>query len=150
MTKPKPMETSRVSREDLPTVLVVDDDAEILSALKRAFRDEPYEILATEDPFRALGWIQSRRVDVVIADEFMPAMRGTELLEAARRHSPRSASVVLTGYPNTTVASRAHQQRVDLLLSKPWEDELLRKSVRLLLSSRRDRPLAGRTAGGKS
>jgi len=119
-----------------PTVLVVDDDVQILSALKRVFRDEPYELLTTQDPYEAWTWIKTRPVDVVIADEFMPAMSGTELLEATRRHSPASARVVLTGYPNTTVAGRALQQGVDLFLVKPWEDENVRASVKKVLESR--------------
>ena len=62
------------------------------------------------------------------------------LLEAARRESPGSARVVLTGYPSTTVASRAFQQDVDLMLLKPWKDEVLRESVRKLLADRVGHP----------
>jgi len=125
------------------TVLVVDDDGEILTALGRVFRDEPYRVLSTSDPFEAWSWIRTRPVDLVIADEFMPGVLGTELLEAARRYSPRSARAVLTGHPNTTVASRAMQQNVDLVVLKPWDDEALRSSVRKILAGREERPAAG-------
>ena len=118
------------------TVVVVDDDAQILSAMKRIFRDEPYELLTTQDPYEAWTWIKTRPVDVVIADEFMPAMSGTELLDATRRQSPASARVVITGYPNTTVADRALQQGVHLFLVKPWEDQAIRDSVKKVLVAR--------------
>ncbi len=118
------------------TVVVVDDDIQILSALRRVFRDEPYELLTTQDPYEAWTWIKTRPVDVVIADEFMPAMSGTELLEATRRQSPGSARVVLTGYPNATGAARALEQGVDLFLVKPWEDDAFRESVKEVLRAR--------------
>jgi DNA-binding NtrC family response regulator len=120
------------AKEARPTVLVVDDDANILSALVRALRNEPYEVLTTADPFQAVEWMKSRPVDVVIADEFMPAMRGTELLEAAARFAPRSAKIVLTGYPAALVGA-------NLIIPKPWEDQLLRRSLRLLLDAARAR-----------
>ena len=104
------------------------------------FRDEPFRVLTTSDPFEAWSWIRTRPVDLIIADEFMPGVLGTELLQAARHHAPRSALAVLTGHPDTTVASRAFQQNVDLILLKPWDDDALRSSVRKLLTHRDERP----------
>lgn len=125
-----------------PTVVVVDDDEQILRALRRALRSEPYEVLTTQDPFEAWSWIKSRPVDLLIIDEFMPAMQGTELLEAARRHSLDSASIVITGHPNMRLAARAMTLGVDMMVMKPWEDERLRESVRKLIHARPD-PLEG-------
>ena len=120
----------------LPTVLLVDDDLQTLSSLRRALRNEPYEVLCTDDPFEALEWIKSGDIHLVITDEFMPAMLGTELLEAVRVHSPESATVLLTGYPSPSVTYRSFQQRVDLLLIKPWDDQELREAARRLLPDR--------------
>ena len=119
-----------------PTVLVVDDDQRVLSALQRTFRTEPYELLTTDDPFTALEWIKGRDIDLVISDEFMPAMLGTELMEAAHIHSPETAMVLLTGYPDMSVSTRSFQQRVDLLIVKPWNDQELRNQARRLLRDR--------------
>jgi DNA-binding response OmpR family regulator len=119
---------------DLPTVIVVDDDEATLAALRRTFRNEPYQVLTTQDPFEAWSWIRSRAVALVIADEFMPGMLGTELLRAARRQSPSSAQAVLTGHPGTLAGSRAFEQGVDLFILKPWQDDALRASVRQLVS----------------
>jgi len=119
-----------------PTVLVVDDDPQALTALQRTFRTEPYELLTTDDPLTALDWIKGRDIDLVITDEFMPGMLGTELMEAARIHSPDTAMVLLTGYPNMSVSYRSFQQRVDLLIVKPWDDQELRNQTRRLLEDR--------------
>ena len=123
----------------LATLIVVDDEQETLAAIKRVFRSEPYDVLLTDDPFEALACIKSRPIEVVIADEFMPAMLGTDLLQAARRHSPRSALIVLTGYPQSRDSIQAYQRTVDLVLTKPWEDDHLRSSVRSLLEVRKGR-----------
>lgn len=122
------------------TVIVVDDNIDILSAVKRVFRNEPYDVLVTDDPFEALARVKSRPIEVVIADEFMPGMFGTDLLEAARRQSPERALIVLTGYPRSRDSSLAAQGKIDLVLTKPWEDEHPRSSVRRLLETRRGRP----------
>jgi response regulator RpfG family c-di-GMP phosphodiesterase len=119
-----------------PTVLVVDDDRQALAALQRTFRNEPFELILTDDPFNALDWIKGRDIDLVISDEFMPSMLGTELMEAARIHSPDTAMVLLTGYPNMAVSYRGFQQRVDLLIVKPWNEGELRKQARRLLAER--------------
>lgn len=116
-----------------PTVLVVDDDRESLSALRRALRSDAYNILSTDDPFQALDWVKSAPIDLVITDEFMPVMLGTELLEAVRRTSPDTSTVLLTAYPKPAVMFRGFQQRVDLMLAKPWEDAALRQSALRLL-----------------
>jgi CheY-like chemotaxis protein len=115
------------------TVLVVDDDPQALAALQRTFRGEPYETLFTGDPFQALEWVKQRDVHLVITDEFMPGMMGTELLEAVRHRLPDAAVILLTGYPNMAVSYRGFQQRVDLLMVKPWNDLELRDQVRRLL-----------------
>ena len=116
-----------------PCVLLVDDDPQTLAALGRALRSEPYELLSTSDPWQALEWVKSKDIDLLITDEFMPGLLGTDLLEAIRLHSPATATILLTGYPKPSVAYRGFQQRMDLLMPKPWEDQALRDaSLRLL------------------
>jgi DNA-binding NtrC family response regulator len=124
----------------LPTVLLVDDDLEALGALRRALRNEPYDMIFTDDPFQALEWIKSRDIHLVITDEFMPAMLGTELLEAVRQTSSGTGMVLLTGYLNPAVTYRGFQQRVDLMLAKPWNDGELRETARRILKERARSP----------
>jgi response regulator RpfG family c-di-GMP phosphodiesterase len=139
---------SEKPRASRPTVLIVDDDAETLSALRRALRSESYNLLSTDDPFVALEWVKSREIGLVITDEFMPAMLGTELLEAVRSSSPGTATVLLTGYPKPAVMFRGFQQRVDLMLAKPWEDRALREAALRLLRDRGPRSGADGLFGG--
>jgi DNA-binding NtrC family response regulator len=116
-----------------PCVLLVDDDPQVLAALGRVFRDEPYQVVRTSDPWQALEWLKSKNVHLLITDEFMPGLLGTDLLEAVRFHSPATATILLTGYPKPAVAYRGFQHRMGLLMPKPWGDQALRDSALRLL-----------------
>jgi DNA-binding NtrC family response regulator len=116
-----------------PCVLLVDDDPKVLAALGRVFRDEPYQVILTSDPWQALEWLKSKNVHLLITDEFMPGLLGTDLLEAVQFHSPATATILLTGYPKPGVAYRGFQHRMDLMMPKPWEDRSLRDAALRLL-----------------
>jgi CheY-like chemotaxis protein len=130
-----PLEAMKAVRPEVvpASVLVVDDDPQSLAALQRSFRGEPYEGFYTTDPFQALELVQHRDFHLVITDEFMPGMMGTELLEAVRHRLPDAPVILLTGYPNMAVSYRSFQQRVDLFMVKPWADSELRLQARRLL-----------------
>src|SRR5262245_57838335 len=114
-------------------VLVVDDDPQALAALQRSLRGEPYEAFFTTDPFSALELLKHRDFHLVITDEFMPGMMGTELVEAVRHRLPDAPVILLTGYPNMAVSYRSFRQRVDLFMVKPWSGRELRSQARRLL-----------------
>ena len=130
-----------------PCVLLVDDDPQTLAALERAFRSEPYEVIRTDNPWLALEWLKSRDIHLLITDEFMPGLLGTDLLEAARCYSPATATILLTGYPKPSVAYRGFQERMGLMMPKPWEDQALREAALRLL--REHAPRAVFVGGGK-
>jgi DNA-binding response OmpR family regulator len=122
-----------LARVLMPCVLLVDDDPQTLAALGRAFRGEPLQLLRTTDPWQALEWLRSDEVDLLITDEFMPGLLGTDLLEAVRLRWPTVATILLTGYPKPAVAWRGFQQRMDFMMPKPWEDQALRDTALRLL-----------------
>jgi len=122
-----------------PVILCVDDETEILNALRRCFRNEPYEVITAGGTEEALGWLAELPiVDLILTDERMPNMRGTDLLQEVRRRSPETIRVILTGYPSESLIQRGLAAGAGVLLYKPWDDELLRDTVRrLLLRTRR-------------
>ena len=77
-------------------VVFVDDQPEVLDSLRRLLRDETYEVRTTSSPDEALRWVGEGDVSVLVTDERMPTMRGTDLLERASKRSPRTVRVVLT------------------------------------------------------
>jgi len=117
-------------------VICVDDEPEILSALRRSLRAEPYELLTTDRPENALRWVKSRDVALVITDQRMPGMEGTDLLEEVSRRSPSTARIILTAYPGDTMSVPGVSHWTECMISKPWDNVMLRKTIRQLLDDR--------------
>jgi len=111
------------------TVVVVDDDPAVL-------RQEPYDVRTTSSGEEALEWIQHGDVSLVVLDQRMPGMCGTELAERVQRISPRTVRVMLTAYPGNALVRHGLDHEVQWLISKPWNDDALRLALRRLLRDR--------------
>jgi response regulator RpfG family c-di-GMP phosphodiesterase len=117
-------------------VVCVDDEPAILSALRRSLRAEPYELLTTGSPESVLKWVGTRDISLVITDQRMPGMEGTELLEEVSRRSPSTARILLTAYPGATISTPGLRHRTECMISKPWDNVMLRKTIRQVLGDR--------------
>ena len=117
-------------------VVCIDDEPAILSALRRSLRTENYEILTTDSPEHALRWVGTRDISLVITDQRMPLMAGTELLEEISRRSPSTARIILTAYPGDTLDSPGLRTWTECMISKPWDNVMLRRTIKQLLDER--------------
>ena len=107
-------------QEPLLTVLMVDDDVNILHGFARAFRKYNCEFFTAQSAEEARDSLMRSEVDVVISDEFMKAMRGTELLTWVSEHFPDTLRILLTGEPNVESMDKAiNQAQVHKCLFKP-------------------------------
>jgi two-component system, probable response regulator PhcQ len=88
-------------------ILLVDDEPHVTDALKRALRREPYEFLTATSGAAGQELLDSHRVDVVISDEQMSGMSGSEFLSAVRRKYPRTIRMILSGQASLEAAVRA-------------------------------------------
>jgi DNA-binding response OmpR family regulator len=129
-------------------ILLVDDDPSVLAALRRALRREPYGVLATSSPEVALEWIGQGDVSLVVLDQRMPGMCGTELAERVRRVSPGTVRVMLTGYPGNSLVQHGLAADLQWLISKPWNDDALRLTIRRLLRDLESSPPPSAPADG--
>jgi response regulator RpfG family c-di-GMP phosphodiesterase len=132
-------ETTRAEQPALThhhLVLCVDDEPRTLSALRRTFRREPYEVVVTSNPWQALSWIDSKDVSLVISDQRMPEMTGSEMIAEIRGRSPATQCMLLTAYPGSVSAGVTSWTDIGKLLLKPWDDQQLRRIVRHLLFER--------------
>jgi DNA-binding NtrC family response regulator len=133
------MNSKRVEARQPPrhVVVCVDDEAEVLAALGRALREEPYELLLTTRPHEAIEWLSTREVSVIIADQKMPVITGVDVLRAAEDSSPRTARILLTAYPSDPMVVKGVGEGSLLLIGKPWNDAALREAIRDHLPSAR-------------
>jgi len=113
------------------TLLCVDDEPNILSALRRSLRTEHWRVLTANSGAEALETLAHENVDLVISDMRMPEMDGARLLEQVSQRWPASIRILLTGHAdmNATVAA-INRGRIFRYLNKPWDDEELRATVR--------------------
>lgn len=119
-----------------PLVVAIDDDPETLRALRRALRREPYEFFATDRPEDVLRMICERPVDLILADERMPEMNGTDLLEIVRDYSPGTAFMIVSGFPDTALIVESSGLRIERLVAKPWDNAELSVAIRRILEER--------------
>ncbi|MDP2834627.1 MAG: response regulator [Pseudomonadota bacterium] len=113
------------------TLLLVDDEPNILNALQRALRRDGYRILASDDPHKALAILAEERVDVILSDQRMPGMSGVEFLRLAKETHPETMRIVLSGYTDLQFITDAiNEGAIYKFLTKPWDDEQLREHIR--------------------
>lgn len=113
------------------TLLLVDDEENILAALRRLLRKDNYRILTAASGQAGLEVLATEKVDVIISDQRMPHMVGTTFLRKARDLSPDSVRMILSGYTDLeSVTSAINEGAVYKFLTKPWDDEILRLSIR--------------------
>ena len=116
-----------------PTLLVVDDEARILSVLRRALRREGWRILTAGTPSDALRILDEEPVDAVLTDHKMPRMSGLEVLEAAAARRPSAARLLISGWPDEIPPARLAALGIRALIPKPWDDAELKAVLRAAL-----------------
>jgi adenylate cyclase len=116
------------------SLLIVDDEVRILTALRRSLRREGWEILVAESPADALRILEERAVDLILSDQKMPGMSGLELLaEVCERH-PRTRRMLITGWTEEVPPEKIAELGIRALIPKPWDDAELKGLLRAELS----------------
>jgi diguanylate cyclase (GGDEF)-like protein len=113
------------------TLLLVDDEPHVLTALRRVLRREGYRIFTADSALAGLEILAREEVQVVLSDQRMPGMSGTEFLDRARRMHPDTVRLILSGYADLqSVTEAVNRGAVFRFLHKPWDEALLRQSLR--------------------
>lgn len=121
MTEPQVAEES--SEEKVPTILCVDDEPNILSALRRLFRAKGFQVRIAEGGKAGLAVMESEDIDLVISDMRMPEMDGAEFLEHVRALRPDAVRLLLTGYSDiTSIIGAINRGEIYRYITKPWDD----------------------------
>jgi len=114
------------------TLLMVDDEENILSSLKRMFNQENYRILAATSAEEGLKILEKEEVQVVLSDHRMPGMTGAAFLGKVKELYPNTIRLMLTGYADiSSVMGAINTGAVYKFITKPWNDEDLRITVSL-------------------
>lgn len=114
------------------TILLVDDEPNILSSLTRLLRAEDREIFTAETAEDA--WVKLKEIggaDLVISDNRLPNICGIDFLVKVRHLYPDAIRILITGYPDLESAIQAiNKGQVYRFITKPWENEELKLIVK--------------------
>jgi response regulator RpfG family c-di-GMP phosphodiesterase len=115
-------------------VLFVDDEVKILKSLSRLLRSEPVRVHTASSAEKALEILEKEPIQVVVSDQRMPGRSGVDLLTQVRTSFPEAIRMMLTGYTEIEVAVEAiNRGEIFRLITKPWNDDELRASIRQAL-----------------
>ncbi|PPC90908.1 MAG: response regulator [Methylobacter sp.] len=113
------------------TILLVDDEANITSALKRTLRRDGYNILTANGGAEGLELLTQHEVGVIVSDQRMPQMTGVDFLRKVKVLYPKTFRIVLSGYTELeSVTSAINEGAIYKFLTKPWDDDQLRNNIR--------------------
>jgi CheY-like chemotaxis protein len=113
------------------TLLLVDDEANILSSLKRLLRKDGYTIFTATSADQGLELLASHPIDVVVSDQRMPGVSGIEFLRRIKTLHPETVRLVLSGYTDLQAVTDAiNEGAIYKFLTKPWDDDILRANIK--------------------
>jgi EAL domain-containing protein (putative c-di-GMP-specific phosphodiesterase class I)/CheY-like chemotaxis protein len=113
------------------SLLLVDDEENNLRALQRVLRRDGYDIHTATSAQQALEVLAHTRISVIVSDQRMPGMSGTELLTRAKMLYPDTVRIILSGFTDLgTITAAINEGAIYKFLTKPWEDDVLRDDIR--------------------
>jgi len=122
--------TATAARLPGRTILVVDDEEHVRSALSTLLEREGYTVTSTDGPTEALEVLKQQPIKLVISDQNMPDMSGLEFFRLIRERHPNVCRIMLTGDPERDTIIRAiNEGEVYRFIPKPWSNTMLRVTV---------------------
>lgn len=113
------------------TLLIVDDEARILSALKETLERQGFHVVACQHPLKALELVRQRPFGVIVSDHLMPEMTGLEFLVECRRIQPLATRILVTAVLSLpTIVEAINRGEIYRFIAKPWLREELIATMR--------------------
>ena len=114
------------------TILFVDDEEGVRTALARSLRHCDYRLLTAASAEEALEVLKREEVDIVVSDQVMPKTTGLEFLKIVHDRYPDAVRMILTGYADMSTAIAAiNEGEIYRFLTKPWHDVELQVALHL-------------------
>ncbi len=113
------------------TILCVDDEKSILKALKRLLRKEGYQLFFASSGKEGLDILKDHPAHIVMSDQRMPGMSGSEFLEIVKDEYPDALRIILTGYSDIeSITESINKGKIYKFFFKPWNDLRLKAEIR--------------------
>ena len=132
-------ENIQPSKAYLYSIVVIDDEEDILKSLKSLFRQDKYKMYFFTSGVHALEFLKYNSVDVIISDMRMPEISGAEILKKSVDINPHAIRIILSGFEEKQVVLNAIQRGVaQHYIMKPWDDMQLREIVKESMKLQKD------------
>ncbi len=116
------------------TVLLVDDEEKILHSLKRLLRKDGYRLFTASSGAEGLKVLEENDIHLVISDQRMPQMSGTEFFAKVKERYPDAIRIILTGYTDVdSITESINKGHIYKFFLKPWNDQSLKLEIKSAL-----------------
>ncbi|SFM28068.1 EAL domain-containing protein [Rugamonas rubra] len=120
-----------MSAPPAPTLLVVDDDADILLSLQRLLRGDGYRVLTAGSAADGFALLAQHPVHLILCDQRMPDMSGNDFLDKAKDMYPDTFRIVLSGHTDiAAIMGAINRGSLYRFYTKPWDNRVLRDNIR--------------------
>ena len=113
------------------SLLLVDDEPNVSTSLLRLLRKENYQVFTAESGEKALEILQKNPIKVIVSDQRMPNMTGSELFAQVKEKYPDTIRIILSGYTDfESISDAINKGSIYKFLEKPWNNEVFRAEIR--------------------
>ena len=120
----------------MTSILIVDDEAEIVDQVKEYFEEEGFRVFVAETGFEGIELVKREHPTILILDMKLPDVPGLTVLKVAKDESPQTKIIAITGFVDQAMMDQAEVLGRDTFLQKPFDLEKLKDEVDRLLKSR--------------
>lgn len=117
----------------MAVLLIVDDEPGIVEEVKSFFEDEGHRVYTADTGEDGIHFVERIKPDLLLVDIKLPDISGLRVLEAAKKVSPRTKIIVITGYVDQSLIDEAEKLGRDAFLQKPFNFEVLQMEVERVL-----------------
>lgn len=111
------------------TILIVDDETEIVDQVKEFFEDEGYRVFTAETGQEGVRLLRREKPTLLILDMKLPDIPGLTVLKVAKEESPGTKVIAITGYIDQVMFDQAEELGRDSFLQKPFDLARLKAEV---------------------
>lgn len=117
----------------MTSILIIDDETEIVDQVKEYFESEGFQVFTAESGQEGIDIAKREKPNILVLDMKLPDMSGLAVLAIVKKESPRTKIIAVTGYVDQTMFDQAEELGRDTFLPKPFDLEKLHLEVNKLI-----------------
>jgi len=121
------------------SMLIIDDDTSVLASCQRIFTEEGFTVKTTTSPEEGLEMARQEQPTAILCDWQMPGLNGMKVVEHLEKHAPKSAVVMISGYPTVARATEALKRGAMDYQPKPFTPQEICTTVRKAIADKWDK-----------